>query len=165
MSADSAEHDRPVYEWDVAAVGDDVPPHDVTVTPELIDLYVKGSGDENPIYMDEEFARSKGLSGRAAPASMAIRAAPTRRAVIMGRKGYAHPVRPTPFARWECQMFAPIQPGDVITSTSRLADKFEKRGRKFVVWEITAHNQRGEKVLVHRCTNMWEGAKPEDRER
>lgn len=159
------QEDKPVYEWAVAEVGDTIPPADIRVEPSRIDLYVKTSGDDNPIYSDAEFAKSKGLDGCAVPVAMAMRVAPTRRSVIIREKGYKHPVRPTPFARWECQFFAPMKPGDVITSETRLGEKFEKRGRKYVVWTISARNQRGEKVLEYRSTNCWEGAKPEDKTR
>lgn len=159
------QEDKPVYEWAVAEVGDTIPPADIRVEPSRIDLYVKTSGDNNPIYSDAEFAKSKGLDGCAVPVAMAMRVAPTRRSVIIREKGYKHPVRPTPFARWECQFFAPMKPGDVITSETRLGEKFEKRGRKYVVWTISARNQRGEKVLEYRSTNCWEGAKPEDKTR
>lgn len=159
------QEDKPVYEWAVAEVGDTIPPADIRVEPSRIDLYVKTSGDDNPIYRDAEFAKSKGLDGCAVPVAMAMRVAPTRRSVIIREKGYKHPVRPTPFARWECQFFAPMKPGDVITSETRLGEKFEKRGRKYVVWTISARNQRGEKVLEYRSTNCWEGAKPEDKTR
>lgn len=165
MEQGKNEASAPVYEWDEATIGDGVSEYDASVEKDAVGLYVRSTGDENPLYVDAGFARSKGLDDLGVPVSMTMRVAPTRRAVIMAQKGYAHPVRPTPFARWECRTFAPMRPGDVITSTSRLAEKFEKRGRKFVVWEIVGHNQRGEKVVEHRCTNMWEGAKPEDRSR
>lgn len=155
----------PVYEWAAAEVGDTIPPADIRVEKARIDLYVKTSGDANPLYSDEAFAKSKGMECTAVPISMAMRVAPTRRSVIIKKKGFSHPVRPTPFARWECQFFAPMKPGDVITSDTRLGEKFEKRDRKYVVWTITAHNQRGEKVMEYRSTNCWEGARPEDKSR
>ena len=161
----TTQKDPPLYEWAVAAVGDSVPPIDTLVDPARIALYIKTSGDNNPIYSDEKFAKSVGLDGLAVPVSMAMRVAPTRRAIIMSRKGYKHPVRPTPFARWECTFFAPMKPGDVITSESQMSEKFEKRGRKYVVWKVAGRNQRGEVVMEYRSTNSWEGAKPEDRNR
>ncbi|OGA25474.1 MAG: hypothetical protein A3I01_18190 [Betaproteobacteria bacterium RIFCSPLOWO2_02_FULL_65_24] len=159
------EDTTPVYEWAVAEVGDSVPPADIKVDPDRIALYVKTSGDDNPIYTDEAFARSKGLDGTAVPIAMAMRVAPTRRSVIMKEKGCKHPVRPTPFARWQCEFFAPLKAGELITSESQLGEKFEKRARKYVVWHVKARNERGEPVLEYRSTNCWEGAKPEDRKR
>jgi hypothetical protein len=114
---------------------------------------------------DEAFAHAHGFDGLAVPVSMTIRVAPGRRALIIDRKGYGHPVRPTPFARWQCELHAPMKVGDTITSNSQLGDKFEKNGRKYLVWQVEAYNQHGEKVAEYRATNSWEGAKPEDRSR
>jgi len=156
---------RPVYEWAAAEVGDTAPDKSTAVSRALVELYVRTSGDANPLYTDEAFARSKGLPGLALPVAAAVRIAPGKRSTIIRHKGYQHPVRPTPFARWECETFAPVQPGDVITSTSMLDEKYEKRGRKYLVWKVEARNQRGELVLIHRATNAWEGADPRDRTR
>ena len=161
----SNEDNPPVYEWSVAEIGDSALPEDHPVDPARIALYVKTSGDRNPLFTDEKLARSLGFDGLKVPASMAIRMAPGRRTHIMKQKGYRQPIRPTPFARWECQFFAPVKPGDVITSESRLDEKYEKRGRKYLVWKVTGRNQRGENVVEYLWTNSWEGSKPEDRTR
>ncbi len=150
MAIDTA---RPVYEWDVAEVGDSLPPDDSTVEARRIQTYV------------EAFARAHGFNGVAVPISMVCRVASTRRRQIMNAKGYEHPVRPTPFAHWECETFAPMQVGDVITSETKMAEKYEKRGRHYVVWHVVGRNQRGEKVLEYRYTNLWDLGKPEDRQR
>jgi acyl dehydratase len=154
----------PVYEWAAAEVGDTAPDKTVIMTRELIALYVNTSGDNNPLYTDQAFARAHGLPDVAVPVSMAVRIAPGKRSTIIRHKGYQHPVRPTPFARWECETFAPVQPGDVITSESFLDEKYE-RGRKYLVWKVIGRNQRGEIVVVHRATNAWEGSKPDDKVR
>jgi acyl dehydratase len=146
-------------------VGDTTQDKVVTVTRQLVDLYVRTSGDANPLYIDEAFAKSRGLGDIAVPISAAVRIAPGKRSTIIRAKGYQHPVRPTPFARWECETFAPVLPGDVITSTSCLDEKFEKRGRKYLVWKVVGRNQRGEIVVIHRATNAWEGSQPRDRVR
>jgi 3-hydroxybutyryl-CoA dehydratase len=156
---------RPVYEWDAAEVGDTAPDKTVAVTPALVALYARTSDDDNPLYTDERFARAHGFDGLAVPVSMAVRMAPGKRSTIIKHKGYQHPVRPTPFARWQCETFVPVKPGDVITSESFLDEKYEKRGRKYLVWKVIGRNQRGEIVVIHRATNVWEGSKPDDRVR
>ena len=155
----------PTYEWDVAEVGDAAPPKNTPIDEAVLELYTRTSGDHNPLYSDEAFARSKGLDGLGVPVSAAVRVAPGRRATIMRVKGYAHPVRPTPCARWQCETFGPMKVGDVITVQSFLDEKYEKRGRKYLVWRVEGRNQRGELVVVYRSTNVWEGAKPGDRTR
>ena len=55
--------------------------------------------------------------------------------------------------------FAPIRPGDVITSTARLADTYERDGRLgtmlFQVTEVRWTNQRGELVSVAKSTGIF----------
>ena len=56
----------------------------------------------------------------------------------------------------EWEFFERIQPGDVITSRSRLVDTYEKQGRPglmlFLVTETTYTNQRDEMVVRARST-------------
>jgi acyl dehydratase len=156
---------RPVYEWEAAQPGDTAPDKQVEVPPALVALYARTSGDASPLYTDEAFARGRGLEGLAVPYSMAMRMAPGKRATIMRYLGYRHPVRPTPFSHWQCETFAPVRVGDTITSHSVMEQKYERNGRKYLVWKVEGRNQRGELVVVHRATNMWDGGKPADRER
>lgn len=162
MSSDS---NKPIYEWAVAKVGDSRKPESITVNPGKIDLYVKASGDTNPLFTDEAFAKAHGLESVAVPIAMTTRVAPHKRREIIAQNGYDAPVRPTPFARWQCKLFAPMKPGDVITSEGKVGAKFEKRGRRYITWQVEAHNQDGEKVAEYSVTNSWEGAKPEDKTR
>ena len=59
----------------------------------------------------------------------------------------------------EYEYFAPIHVGDVITSTTMLAEVNEKEGKRgamfFVTREVTYKNQKGEKVAVRRSTFIW----------
>lgn len=161
----SENNPKPLYEWAAAEVGDTAPPKQTLLDAAQVLMYARTSGETSKVYVDEAFARSRGFDGLAVPFSMAVRIAPGRRSTIMRHKGYAHPVRPTPFARWQCETFAPMKVGDVITVESRMDEKFERRGRKFLVWKVTGRNQHGEVVVEYRSTNMWEGATPADRER
>ena len=154
-----------LYEWDVAEVGHRRDAVSFPVKKERIDLYVKGSGDANPLFTDEAFAQSQGLTTVAVPVNMTLRVAHHHREQIIEQNGYVEPERSTPFSRWECKLFTAMKPGDIITSTARLAEKFEKRGRRYFVWEVTAQNQHGEKVALYRTTNCWDGTKPEDKTR
>lgn len=156
---------RPVYEWSVAEPGDTLPAKDTRVDAALVKLYSDTSGDRNPLYTDPVLANAAGLEATAVPTLMVIRVAPTSRTELMSRKGYDHPVRPTPYARWQCELFEPMKPGDVITAESQLDEKYEKSGRKYLVWRVIGRNQRGDKVVEYRTHNAWEGSKPQDRVR
>lgn len=154
MTADEPKY----YDWDVARIGDTRAPQEHFVDPERVAQYVRISGDRNPAYLPEE-------GGDAVPLAMLIHMAPTGRADIMAERGYLPPVRPTPFARIQLELFAKIRQGDTVTTTAKVADKFEKRGRKYIVWEVEGRNQHGELVIRYHQQNVWEGGKPEDRTR
>ncbi len=154
------------YTWDKAAVGDKAPGEaTVEITAEKILEYVECEDDTGRLYWDESFARQHGLEGLAVPIAMVCRVASNRRAEIMQAKGYEHPVRPTPFARWQCKTYAPMKVGDVITSTSKVGGKYERRGRHYLTWHVEGRNQQGEKVCEYDYTNLWDEGKPEDKKR
>lgn len=47
----------------------------------------------------------------------------------------------------EFEMFAPVKPGDVITSTGVITDVFDKAGKDFLIVTTESKNQRGELVV------------------
>ena len=156
---------KPVYEWAVAEVGDRRKPTTSPVRKDQIDRYVKFTEDANPLFTDEAFAKRHGFKSVAVPTNMANRVASHYRKQLMREKGYSPPRRPTPMARLQWKLLAPMQVDDQITSECRVGELYEKRGRKYIVWEVTARNQNGEEIGVLRTTNSWEGAKPEDKKR
>ena len=155
----------PVFEYADAIVGDETPAQEYVVAPARIAKYVAASGDNNPLYTDADAARRLGFRDTLVPLAVTKVLPRMRRHSLMKQRGFVHPIRPTAFARWEHQLFAPIRPGDVITATTRLAEKYEKRGRQYLVFEVVGRNQRGEKVVEYRHTSLWSGTKPEDRTR
>lgn len=148
----------PPYEWDDAEIGDSRPPYDAYVDPALVAKYVLVTGDRNPCLRP-------GVGGGGVPLAMLIHIAPTGRADIMRAKGFSPPVRPTPFARLELEFFVMIRQGDVITTTAEVVDKYERRGRKYLVWGVEGRNAADELVVRYRQHSVWRGSKPEDRSR
>ena len=166
VEASKAEGQENWYTWDRATAGDEAPGEaTVEVTADKIRQYVDTEDDTNRLYVDEEFARKHGFDGMAVPISMVCRVAPNRRAEIMQAKGYGHPVRPTPFTRWQCKTYAPLKLGDVITSTNELGSKSERRDRHYLTWHVEGRNQDGEKVCEYHYTNLWDEGKSEDKTR
>ena len=114
-------------------------------------------GDPNPLYHDEEYARNKGYRSIIAPPAFVAQ--------------YGFPVKAgqkqvritSPLTRGlnggsEYELFKPVQAGDIITSTTKLAELFEREGRLgnmlFVINETTYKNQNGEVVAKHRGTGI-----------
>ena len=163
MASDQPEN---IYQWDVAQVGDQSPPYVYEVTQEKIANYCRAVRYENPVYVHDGAAKEVGFPGAFAPPTMLFTYAPQRRTDLIAARGYIAPEqsreRPhsTPFVSANIQFQgATVQSGDVITSVTRVADKLERRGNKFIVFHVSAHNQRGEGVAEYDYTCIWEFAR------
>ena len=162
-----------IYEWEAAQVGDESPPYIFEVTAESIADYCRAVGYENPVYLNAAAAREMGFPGVFAPPTMLYIYAPQRRHDAMGARGYLAPEqatqspRSTPFASTEIRFQGVlVRPGDVITSTTRVAAKLERRGNKFIAFRVIAYNQRREKVAEYDYVCLWEarpGKLPQER--
>ena len=162
-----------IYEWEVAQVGDESPPYIFEVTAESIADYCRAVRYENPVYVHDAAARELGFSGVFAPPTMLFIYAPQRSYDAMSARGYLTPEqatqspRSTPFASTEIRFQGVlVRPGDVITSTTSVAAKFERRGDKLITFRVTAYNQRQEMVAEYDYVCLWEtrtGKLPSDR--
>ena len=162
-----------VYEWEVAEIGHESPPYVYEVTEEKIIDYCRAVRYENPIYVNDAAAKEMGFPGLFAPPTMFYTYAPQRRQDIMSTLGYIapeqseHNPRSTPFVSTDIRFQEGlVRPGDVITSTTKVVDKFERKDNKFITFRITAYNQRNEKVAEYDYACLWEARRrrmPEDR--
>jgi acyl dehydratase len=152
----------PIYEWEVARVGDAAPPFTYPVTVESIRDYCLAVRNENPLYLDRTAAERGPFGGIVAPPTFAFKCAPLRRNEVMHARGYASPEekadRATPYAKSELRFLRPIRPGDEITSTVELAEKYERRGSQFMTWQARARDQRGQPVVEYSYTIIWRQA-------
>ena len=154
-----------IYEWDVAQVGDESPPFVVEVTRESIADYCTAVRYDNPIYLDEEAAKAAGFPGVIAPPTMIFSYCPMRRVDLTKARGYISPEqsqvapRSTPYVSGDVRFLGTlVRPGDVITSTVKVHEKYERRGHKFITFIVSGKNQRGEKVGEYLYTCIWEYA-------
>ena len=152
-----------VYDWLAVQVGDQSLSYTYVVTHEAISDYCRAVGYENPIYGNDQAAREVGFPGAFAPATMLYTYAPQRRQELMMAKGYLAPEqspdapKSTPFVATRINFQGVlVRPGDVIMSTTRVSEKSERRGRRFVTFRVTAHNQRRELVGEYDYTCLWD---------
>lgn len=129
------------------------------IEKEPIRRWAEAIGDPNPLYHDEAYAKSRGFRSLVAPPGFMGQYA------FAVKRGKPAPM-PQPKRRFttrlnggsEYEFFKPIQAGDVITSTSKVVDLFERKGRlgpmMFTVRETTYKNQDGEIVLKTRGTGI-----------
>lgn len=143
------------------AIGVESEPSIYLVEKEPIRRCAAAMGDNNPLYHDEEYAKSKGYRSVVAPLgfqptySFPLKIAPMR--------ADAGPRMPSGFSRFmnggdEYEFFQPIQAGDVLSVTRRLGDLYEREGRMgkmfFTVNETVFRNQKNEIVLIQRSTTI-----------
>ena len=151
--------------WDFDAVqpGQAGPETTVRLTPELIAEFALAS--QNP---DPRFQRA-GVSGEyggdiVAMPTMVLSYAPLMREDIAEANGFtafersAGARRQTPFAKCEVRWSHPARPGDTITATRRVLEKYERRGNRFVVFRVEATNQDGEAVAQYDYTCIFDYA-------
>ena len=155
--------DERVYEWDVVEIGDESFPYVYEVTEKNIADYSRAVGYENPVYVNGAAAKEVGFPGIVAPPAMVYTYAPHRRHDVMRARGYVAPdqsrlsPRSTPLVSTATSFQGIlVRPGDLITSITRVVDKFQRQGSKFVTFQVTAHNQRGEKVVQYDYVCLWD---------
>ena len=158
-----SEQPERIYEWELARIGDESPVYVYEVTRENIADYCRAVRYENPIYTSDAAAREAGLPGAMAPPTMMYTYAPQRRSAVIEAQGYIAPEqsqvspRSTPFVSTRVHFQGTyVRPGDVISSTTHVSDKFERRGNRFITFHVSATNQNGERVVEYDYVCLWE---------
>ena len=135
-------------EFDRSLLGKEHKAGPFPVTSELIRGYCEALGETNPLYTDEDAAKSAGYPSILAPPAMCaifIRKVTIPDIKLNFGKTRFH-------AGQMMEPLAPIVAGDSLHATSFLKEVYPKTGRTgtmvFMVWETDFTNQRGEKVAA-----------------
>lgn len=147
---------------DKSFVGKTFPPFTYDVDKSKIRELALALGEENPIFFDDEAARSAGLPGLVAPPTFAtlfkMWGEGGNRALVEAMGG--DPLRVL-HGEEEYEYHGFIRPGDRITGQSTVVSLEEKEGRSghldIVVVETEYRNQRAELVVVARSTIVVRG--------
>ncbi len=137
-------------------IGKELPPFQMPVEWGKIKEFTDAIGDPNPIYRDPDRAGTREAGGILAPPTFTVikafwRPGPSNQEIAgLDNRFVLH-------GEEEYEYFLPVRAGDVLTCHAKIADAYEKPGRRggkmtFVVFEFTFFNQRGEKALVSRST-------------
>jgi acyl dehydratase len=120
------------------AVGDVVTPFSMMVTQGQVNAYADASGDNNPIHLDPEFARSVGLPGTIAHGmlEMGILA----EAIASWAGGNAN------LLSLSCRFSKPLLPGDTIICTGTVVSVDDSG---VATLEVAAASDRGDRVLTN----------------
>ncbi len=140
-----------------AAVGVESEPSVYEIERSSIRRWAESIGDTNPLYRDEEYAKSKGYRSLVAPPGFVAQYAfPVKYGG--GPRGFRSPFSRNLNGGNEYEFFKSVQAGDTITSTSKLVELRERDGRMgkmlISISETTYKNQDGEIVAKARGTGI-----------
>ena len=130
------------YQYDHSLYGVEHHTGPFEVTNDIISVYARSVGEDNPIFVDKEAARAAGYADQVAPPTLCALfergELPDIKLQFGGRQFHGgQRVEPR----------APIVAGDTLTASSHLKDVYTKTGRSgtmvHVVWETTFRNQDG----------------------
>lgn len=109
------------------------------VTREMFKAYNPASGDDNPIHVDEDFARSAGYPTVFAQGML-----------IMGFVGQllAERFGPNNIRRFKARFAAITWPGDQITCRGKVTGKKQSNRGTILELDLTAEDQKGEVKVV-----------------
>ncbi len=124
-------------------VGDRVGEAVIRVADAMIDTYAEAVGDANPLFMERDGA------GRriAHPELLPKHATDALWVPLFDRM-------PNIRAKQDFTFVTPVYAGETYTAVGSVADKYEKRGRLFVVFEAIFTDAQGTEVLRDRRTQL-----------
>lgn len=115
------------------------------ISQEIIERFAVASFDYNPIHIDPEWKRKMDLPGGKSTIAHGQMTMSFMASVLTD---WATPAGGK-VSKIDAKYIKPVLPGDVITSGGVVTEKhFHGPGKNFVVVEIYAQNQNGEKVAV-----------------
>jgi acyl dehydratase len=141
-----------------AAIDVESEPSIYEIEKEPIRRWADSIGDSNPLYHDEAYARSKGYRSIIAPPGFIAQYAFPVKAGGGGRRNFRNPFTRMLNGGNEYELFKPVQAGDTISATSKIAELRERPGRMgpmlFIISETTYKNQDGDIVAKARGTGI-----------
>ena len=139
------------------AVGKQWPATTYEVGLEKVREFANAVGETNPVHHDREAARAAGFRDVVAPPMFCVvYSAPAMGPAILDPEvgiNLATMLHGSQEFVWE----QPVCCGDVIATTPKCAEIYEKDGKGFYVFETVSTNQEGETVLTGTWTNIVRG--------
>ena len=142
-----------MVEFDKSVIGVDSESATDDVEKGAIRKFAEAIGDDNPIYLDEEYCKEKGFDSVLVPPTFltTFRASPVLDIKMDFGKVGLHGGQAYEF-------FKPIKASDMITYSNKVTEVFERDGRSgkmvFTIVETTFTNQDGEKVATAKSTGI-----------
>jgi acyl dehydratase len=139
------------------SVGKRYPPTSYEVGLEKVREFATVIGEQNPVYHDREAARAAGFRDLVAPPMFTVvYSTPALGPAVLDPEvgiNFAAMVHGSQEFIWG----EPVCVGDVIETTARVAEIYEKVGNGFYVFESISTNQDGAEVVRGKWTNIVRG--------
>jgi acyl dehydratase len=143
---------------DTAAIGKTWPPASFEVEAARIEQYADAVGEESPLYHDAAAARDAGFRDLVAPPMFCVvYSGPAMGPAIMDPEVGIN-LGAMVHGGQEFAWGEPVCAGDVITTTVRCTEIYERDGRGFYVFESASTNQDGRETVRGTWTNIVRGA-------
>ena len=129
--------------------GKEFKPSKYKVQEDVIMKYCKAVGEKNPLFTDSSAAKKEGFPALLAPPTIAA---------IFSNQTFLEEVEIPPGGIHANQVFEFIYPamaGDELTTTTKILDKFEAKGRKNVIVEAITKNQKGQEIVRSKMGVIW----------
>ena len=133
-------HNTPRY-YNEVSVGDSLEPAVFEVTQEKARKYLEAVQDKTPFYLDAKRAREVSLEGMVAPPTLAVLCC----RLFPSPPGTVH-------VGQEFEFIKAMKVGDTIFASGNITAKFEKKGKKFISYNIEGKNQSSEAVFKASAT-------------
>ena len=144
------------------AIGVESAPEFVEIDRTVVKRVVEALSDTNPLWSDEEFAKSTSLGGVVA---FPVVLHPSSRSVNL-QSQFKNPFTGGNIISGdEWEFLEPIRPGDTLKVTAKIADLTESEGRRrmlFITIENTYRNQHGRVAMIARRTTVHFAPKAEE---
>jgi acyl dehydratase len=142
--------DEPMLTFDRIRVGTVYPEVSYRFTAEQVANWTKSFEDDSAL-MDEG-ADSAGGQAKPGKVPTALTSLYVLDAVV---RAYANRPKGNVHAKQEFVWYGPVRIGDVLATEVIAADKYIKRGRRYVVTETRTRNQDGRLIATGRMTSIF----------
>ena len=139
------------------AKGKAYPPFEYEVGKEKIREFADAIGAANPVHRDHEAAKAEGFRDLVAPPMFCVvySARAVGPAILDPEMGIN--LAAMLHGSQEFEWAEPVCDGDVISTTARCTEIYEKDDKAFYVFETVSTNQEGERTVKGTWTNIVRG--------
>lgn len=138
-------------------IGKEYPATSYEIGREKMKEYAAAVDDHNPMYFDREVGERSEYGDNIAPPNFAAVYNLMGCAQMFFDPELSLNMAMLVHGEQEFEFLKPVKPGDVITTTGRIADILEKGNNDIIVYEARSSNQDGDLVTVGRATFVIRG--------